>query len=62
MARLQPSEQLILPPPLVHKSVIALGAFILATPDVRILFNLMLEQVPYGQDPTGASEVQTVDC
>ena len=49
------------PSPLVHKSVIALQDFIAATPDVRILFNLMLEQVPFNQDPTGGYEVQSVD-
>ena len=49
------------PSPLVHKSVIALQDFIAATPDVRILFNLMLEQMPFNQDPTGGYEVQRVD-
>lgn len=49
------------PRALAHQSVIDLGVFIATNPDVRILFNLMLEQVPYNQDPTGNSEIRSVD-
>jgi len=50
---------------LAHPSVVALADFIECNPDVRALFNMMLQQVPqvppYNQDPTGKWEIETVE-